>query len=86
MSNDDTISDEELAEALAGKASLLERGDRDRAQVIEELVELVADSPETSSREGRVDSSGRVSIGRRFEGVNGVVVFYADPATHDPDD
>lgn len=76
MSSRSSLSDDELAMLLEGKADALTRGDRPREQIVREILELLADEPDVVERE-QVYDDGRTSFGRKHAG-SGIALFLPD--------
>jgi hypothetical protein len=69
------LSDEELADVLAGKAFALREGRTSRENLRNELAMLLASADGVLARPEPLKSEGRVSFGRSNEGREGVALF-----------
>jgi hypothetical protein len=76
------LSDEELALILEGKSKKLEKGYKNRDEVMEGLADLVAEHLRQRNEDyvsrGRLQSQGRASFGRSNEGREGLALFVPD--------
>jgi hypothetical protein len=69
------LSDEELADVLAGKAFALREGRTSRENLRNELAMLLASADGVLARLEPLKSEGRASFGRSNEGREGVALF-----------
>lgn len=69
------LSDEELADVLAGKAFALREGRTSRENLRNELAMLLASEEGVLARPEPLESQGRASFGRSNEGREGVALF-----------
>lgn len=69
------LSDEELADVLAGKAFALREGRTDRESLRSELAMLLASEEGVLARPEPLKSQGRASFGRPNEGREGLALF-----------
>jgi len=69
------LSDEELADILAGKAFALREGRTNRKNLRNELAMLLASEEGVLARPEPLKSEGRASFGRSNEGREGVALF-----------
>lgn len=76
---DETLDTEDIGHLLVAKGRKLEQGEGDPDEIIRDVMETLARSEYVRSRERRVDTSGRVSVGRDMSGVYGFTLFHADP-------
>lgn len=79
MDETESLSYEDIGHLLDAKAEKLISGDDDPEQVVREVMETLARSDGIRSRGKRVDTAGRVSIGRDLTGTPGMVLFQPDP-------
>jgi hypothetical protein len=75
-----SLSDEDLALILEGKAQKLKDGNKSRVEVNRELAQLVAEDVralygEDYVNDGRLQSQGRASFGRSNERLKGTAIF-----------
>jgi len=75
-----SLSDEDLALILEGKAQKLKDGNKSRVEVNRELAQLVAEDVralygEDYVNDGRLQSQGRASFGRSNEALKGIAIF-----------
>jgi len=75
-----SLSDEDLALILEGKAQKLKDGNKSRVEVNRELAQLVAEDVRAlyggnCVTDGRLQSQGRASFGRSNEGRKGTAIF-----------
>lgn len=74
-----TLSDDDLALVLEGKARKLADGEASREAVTRELAELVAEDlraiNEDYANRGTLQAQGRASFGRSNEGADGLAIF-----------
>ena len=75
MTETRNLSDEELADVLAGKAFALREGHTTRRSLRNELAMLLASTEGVTSRPGMLKSQGRASFGRANEGREGLALF-----------
>lgn len=75
MTETSEMSDEELADILAGKALALRDGHMNRKNLRNELAMLLASEDGVLARPEPLKSEGRASFGRSNEGREGVALF-----------
>lgn len=69
-----SLTDDEIATLLESKARSLRDAERDRTDVVREILELLADEPDVVERE-YVNVDGRISFGREHAQEEGVALF-----------
>lgn len=78
------LSDEELADVLAGKAFALREGRTNRKNLRNELAMLLASEDGVIARPEPLKSQGRASFGRSNEGREGLALFIPHDSIDEP--
>lgn len=83
MHADRSLSDADLARLIRARADELDDGDRDRAALLVELLELLVDETDAviDAERHEIGSRGRVSFGRANAGLEGTAVFLPSDVT-----
>lgn len=75
MTETKDLSDDELADVLAGKAFALREGHTTRTNLRNELAMLLASAEGVEGRPQPLGDAGRMSFGRANEGREGLALF-----------